>query len=225
MNIRLILVVLVITVFAIGSGTISFVSGSGITLKQAYDNKDVQIIQKTAAGSIPHNITLKNKGTRPVIVDKGLVLKNDYSQDMVIIEDKKISPGTNATIEAYCFEPEQKAIPGAKLSPSSMASSNILEIIDSSNPSDLSNATRSQLQIWEVVDNGVVNPYTGEPAAVVRTQEIHFYQMRKNLTTARNDVMKRFNLTTEGLQNLESTSESTGNLPGINDLINWLQTL
>jgi hypothetical protein len=225
MNIRFILVVVVIALFAIGSGTISFVSGSGITLKQAYDNKNVEIIQSTAAGSIPHNINLKNNGTRPVVVDKGTVLENDYSQDLVIIEDKKISPGTNTTIKAYCFEPEQKAIPGAKLSPSTMASSNIMEIIDSSNPADLSNATISQLQIWIVVDKGEVNASTGEPAAVVRTQKIRFYQMRKNLATAKNDVKKRFNLTNEGLQNLESTSGSnTGNILGINNFLTWLRS-
>ena len=224
MNIRFILVVVVIAIFAIGSGTISFVSGSGITLKQAYDNKNIEIIQNTAAGNIPHNITLKNNGTRPVVVDKGTVLKNDYSQDLVVIEDKKISPGTNVTIKAYCFEPEQKAIPGAKLIPSTMASSNIMEIIDSSNPSDLSNATLSQFQIWIVVDKGEVNVSTGEPVAVVRKQKISFYQMRKKLTTAKNDVIKRFNLTSEGLQNLESTSGSnTGNILGVNNFITWLR--
>jgi hypothetical protein len=225
MNIRIILVVIVVMVFALGSGTISLISGSGITLKQAYDDKNVKIIQNTAAGTIPHNFTLKNNGTRPVVVDKGVVLTNDYSQDLVIIEDKKINPKTSATIKAYCFEPDQKAIPGAKLNPSSMVSSEIMEIIDSSNPSDLPNATESQLQIWIVVDQGEVNASTGEAAAVVRTQKIHFYQMRQNLTTARNHVISRFNLTSEGLQNLESTSESnTGNIPAINNFLSWLRS-
>jgi hypothetical protein len=225
MNVRFILVVLVVMVFALGSGTISFISGSGITLKQAYDDKKVDIIQNTAAGTIPHNFTLKNNGNRPVVVDKGIVLKNDYSQDLVIIEDKKISPGTSATIKAYCFEPEQKAIPGAKLSPSSMVSGDIMQIIDSSNPSELSNATESQLQIWIVVDRGEVNASTGEAAYVVRTQKIRFYQMRQNLTTARNNVIKRFNLTGEGLQNLQSTSEfNAGSIPGINNVLTWLRS-
>jgi hypothetical protein len=224
MNIRFILVVLVVVVFALGTGTISFVSGSGITLKQAYDDKKVDIIQKTAAGTIPHNFTVKNNGNRPVVVDKGVVLKNDYSQDLVIIEDKKINPGTSSTMKAYCFEPEQKAIPGAKLSPSSMVSNDIMQIIDSSNPSKLSNATESQLQIWIVVDRGEVNASTGEAAAVVRTQKIRFYQMRQNLTTARNNVIKRFNLTGEGLQNLQSNSEfNAGNIPEINNFLSWLQ--
>jgi hypothetical protein len=225
MNIRFILVVVVVIVFALGSGTISFFSGSGITLKQAYDDKKVDIIQNTTAGTIPHNFTLKNNGTRPVVVDKGVVLKNDYSQDLVIIEDKKISPGTTATIKAYCFEPEQKAIPGAKLSPSSMVSGEIMQIIDSSNPSELSNATKSQLQIWIVVDRGEVNTSTGEAAAVVSSQKIRYYQMRQNLTTAKNDVINRFNLTGEGLQNLQSTSESNnGNIPGINNFLTWLRS-
>ena len=224
MNIRFILVVVLVILFALGSGTISFVSGSGITLKQAYDDKKVEIIQNTAAGTIPHNFTLKNKGSRPVVIDKGVVLKNDNSQDLVIIEDKKISPGTSAIIKAYCFEPEQKAIPGAKLNPSSMVSSEIMEIIDSSNPSELANATESQLQIWIVVDRGEVNISTGEAAAVVRKQKIRFYQMRQNLTTARNNVIIRFNLTPEGLQNMESTSKSnTGNIPAINSFLTWLR--
>jgi len=225
MNIRLILVLVVVTVFALGSGTISFISGSGITLNQAYNDKNVEITQNTVAGTIPHIITLKNNGSRPVVVDKGVILKNDYSQDLVIIENKKINPGTNDTIKAYCFEPEQKAIPGSKLTPSSMASSDIMEIIDSSNPSELSNATKSQLEIWIVVDKGEVNASTGEAAAVVQTQKIRSNQMRQNLTAARNDVIKRFNLTSEGLQKLESTSRSnTGNIPGISNLLSWLQS-
>jgi ARG and Rhodanese-Phosphatase-superfamily-associated Protein domain len=225
MNIRLILVLLVVTVFAIGSGTISFVSGSGITLNQAYNDKNVEITQNTAAGTIPHTVTLKNNGTRPVVVDKGVILKNDSSQDLVIIENKKINAGTSDTINAYCLEPEQTAIPGSKLTPSNMVSSDIMEIIDSSNPSNLSNATKSQLQIWIVVDKGEVNASTGEAAAVVRTQKIRFNQMRQNLTAARNDVIKRFNLTPEGLQKLESTSESnTGNIPGISNFLTWLQS-
>jgi hypothetical protein len=76
-----------------------------------------------------------------------------------------------------------------------------------------------------VVDRGEVNTSTGEAAAVVSSQKIRYYQMRQNLTTAKNDVINRFNLTGEGLQNLQSTSESNnGNIPGINNFLTWLRS-
>nr|WP_243687294.1 hypothetical protein [Methanobacterium formicicum] len=61
MNMRLILLIAVVVVFAAGSGAMSFLSGGGVTLEQAYDNQQVDIIQNTAAGSIPHNITVKKQ--------------------------------------------------------------------------------------------------------------------------------------------------------------------
>ncbi len=208
MNMRLILLIAVVVVFAAGSGAMSFLSGGGVTLEQAYDNQQVDIIQNTAAGSIPHNITVKNNGTKPLVVDKGTILKSKESQDVVIITDKKINPNSNDTVLAYCIEPDQKAVTGSSLYPSGTASSQVKEIIDSSNPTDLQNATQAQLQIWVIVTKGNVNVYSGEAMAVVQNQKTKYYQLQEKVETAKKNVMSRFNLTSEGVKNMSFSVES-----------------
>jgi hypothetical protein len=224
MNIRLILLILVVVVFAAGCGAMSFLSGGGITLEQAYDNKQVEIIQNTAAGTIPHNVTIKNNGTKPLVVDKGTILKSKESQDLVVIDGKKINPNNNDTVRAYCIEPDQKAVPGATLNPSGTASSQIKQIIDSSNPSDLQNATQSQMQIWIIVSKGNVDVYSGEAMAVVQNQKTKYYQLQEKLDTAKANVMSRFNLTSEGIENISFTLESDNSVNTvISDFRQWFK--
>lgn len=224
MNLRLILLVMVVVVFAVGCGAMSFLSGGGITLEQAYDSKQVEITQKTAAGTIPHNVTITNNGSKPLMVDKGTILKSKESQDLVIITDKKISPNNNDMVQAYCIEPDQKAVPGSSLNPSGTASSQVKQIIDSSNPSDLQNATQSQLQIWIIVSKGNVDVYSGEAMAVVQNQKTKYYQLQEKLDTAKKNVMSRFNLTSEGIQNISFTVESSNSASTwISDLRQWFK--
>ena len=224
MNLRLILLVMVVVVFAVGCGAMSFLSGGGITLEQAYDSKQVDIIQKTAAGTIPHIVTITNNGSKPLMVDKGTILKSKESQDLVIITDKKISPNNNDTVQAYCIEPDQKAVPGSSLNPSGTASSQVKQIIDSSNPADLQNATQSQLQIWIIVSKGTVDVYSGEAMAVVQNQKTKYYQLQEKLDTAKKNVMSRFNLTSEGIQNISFTVESSSSASTwISDLRQWFK--
>lgn len=224
MNLRLILLVMVVVVFAVGCGAMSFLSGGGITLEQAYDSKQVDIIQKTAAGTIPHIVTITNNGSKPLMVDKGTILKSKESQDLVIITDKKISPNNNDTVQAYCIEPDQKAVPGSSLNPSGTASSQVKQIIDSSNPADLQNATQSQLQIWIIVSKGTVDVYSGEAMAVVQNQKTKYYQLQEKLDTAKKNVMSRFNLTSEGIQNISFTVESSNSASTwISDLRQWFK--
>lgn len=225
MNIRVIILLAVVMVFAVGCGAISFLSGGGITLEQAYDAKQLEIIQNTAAGMVPHNVTIKNNGTKPVVVEKGTILKSKESQDLVIVDDKKINPATNDTVRAYCIEPDEKAIPGKSLTPSGTVSNEIKQIVDSSNPSDLQNATKSQLQIWIIVSKGSVDPYIGEAMALVQNQKIKYYQLQEKLNTAKNEVMVRFNLTSEAIQNISSTADSgTGANTWVSDLRQWIKT-
>jgi hypothetical protein len=224
MNMRLILLIAVVVVFAAGSGAMSFLSGGGVTLEQAYDNQQVDIIQNTAAGSIPHNITVKNNGTKPLVVDKGTILKSKESQDVVIITDKKINPHSNDTILAYCIEPDQKAVTGSSLYPSGTASSQVKEIIDSSNPADLQNATQAQLQIWVIVTKGNVNVYSGEAMAVVQNQKTKYYQLQEKVDTAKKNVMNRFNLTSEGVKNMSFSAESDNSAnTWVADLRQWFK--
>jgi hypothetical protein len=215
---------MLIVIFAAGFGAISFLSSGGITLQQAYDNNQVNIIQKTYAGSIPHNVTIKNNGSKSLVIDKGTILKGKDSQDLVIVEDKKINPNTNDTVRAYCIEPDQKAIPGKILTPSGAVSSQIKQIIDNSNPSDLQNATQSQLQIWVIVGKGNVDPYIGEAMAVVQNQKIKYYQLQQKLNTAKTEIMQRFNITQEAIQSIPTTSDSnnSANTWG-SDLRQWIK--
>ncbi len=224
MNMRLILLIAVVVVFAAGSGAMSFLSGGGVTLEQAYDNQQVDIIQNTAAGSIPHNITVKNNGTKPLVVDKGTILKSKESQDVVIITDKKINTNSNDTVLAYCIEPDQKAVTGSSLYPSGTASSQVKDIIDSSNPADLQNATQAQLQIWVIVTKGNVNVYSGEAMAVVQNQKTKYYQLQEKVETAKKNVMSRFNLTSEGVKNMSFSVESDNSAnTWVADLRQWFK--
>ena len=224
MNIRLIILIVAVIVFSVGCGALSFLYGGGITLEQAYDNNQVSIIQKTYAGSIPHNVSIKNNGSQPVVVDKGTILKSKESQDVVIITDKKINPNSNDTVLAYCIEPDQKAVTGSSLYPSGTASSQVKEIIDSSNPTDLQNATQAQLQIWVIVTKGNVNVYSGEAMAVVQNQKTKYYQLQEKVETAKKNVMSRFNLTSEGVKNMSFSVESDNSAnTWVADLRQWFK--
>ncbi|CDG65000.1 MAG: hypothetical protein PWQ15_1165 [Methanobacterium sp.] len=226
MNMRLILLIAVVVVFAISSGAMSFLSGGGVTLEQAYDNQQVDIVQSTAAGSIPHNLTIKNNGTKPVVVDKGTILKSKESQDLVIITDKKINPNNNDTVLAYCIEPDQKAIKGSSLYPSGTVSPQIKEIIDSSNPTDLQNATQAQLEIWVIVTKGNVDVYSGEAMAVVENQKTKYYLLKEKVETAQDNVITRFNLTPEEVTNMSFSVKSDNNAnTWFSDLMQWFKNM
>jgi hypothetical protein len=68
-----------------------------------------------------------------VVVAKGTILRSEESQDLVIIENKKISPKSNDSLQAYCIEPDQMAITGKTLKPSGTVSTEINQIISNSN--------------------------------------------------------------------------------------------
>nr|WP_243687293.1 Cys-Gln thioester bond-forming surface protein [Methanobacterium formicicum] len=158
------------------------------------------------------------------MVDKGTILKSKESQDVVIITDKKINPNSNDTVLAYCIEPDQKAVTGSSLYPSGTASSQVKEIIDSSNPTDLQNATQAQLQIWVIVTKGNVNVYSGEAMAVVQNQKTKYYQLQEKVETAKKNVMSRFNLTSEGVKNMSFSVESDNSAnTWVADLRQWFK--
>ncbi|MFA0832514.1 MAG: ARPP-1 family domain-containing protein [Methanobacterium formicicum] len=224
MNIRVILLIMVVVLFAAGCGAMSFLSGGGTTLEQAYDNKQVEIVQSTSAGAIPHNVTINNNGTKPVMVDKGTILKSKESQDLVIIDDKKVNPNSNDTVQAYCIEPDQKAVPGSTLYPAGTVSNQVKQIIDTSNPSDLQNATQSQMQIWIIASKGNVDVYSGESMAVVQTQKTKYYLLKEKLDTAKTDVMSRFNLTSDAIGNISLTADSDNSAnTWISDIRQWFK--
>ena len=78
MNIRLVFIILVILIFAVGSGYVSYSQSTGIPLKEAYKNGNVVITQNTSAGTVPHQVNIVNNGNDAIKVKVGDVLQSEY---------------------------------------------------------------------------------------------------------------------------------------------------
>ena len=115
MNIRVVSLVLIILVFALVSGVLSYSVSSGIPLKEAYNNGKITVIQETAAGTVPHQVMITNNASKAVKVKKGDVLASSISQNLVIAEDKIVASNSNETVKAYSLYTTPRAIVGTKL--------------------------------------------------------------------------------------------------------------
>lgn len=228
MNIRVITIVLIIILFALVSGFLSYSVSGGTPLKEAYINGNIQVIQKTAAGTVPHEVVITNNQNRSIKAKKGDVLTSSVSQDMVIAEDKIIAPNSNETVNAYCIEPDQRTNAGTNLLLANNTYSAVNEVIRNSDPSDSQSALKAQLQIWIIMSRNNLNPYTGEPVAVVENQNITWTQFRQDIASAKNDVMTSFNVTEDQIQNLNQnqTQSNAGQTQSwINNILNWIKSL
>lgn len=226
MNYRIILVLIVICLFAVGLGAMNFISAKGLTLEEAYNAGDVVITQQTPAGTIPHEVNIQNKGKNPVNVQKGIILSSKDSQDLVIARDEVVSPNTKIMVPAYCIEPDQKAVENKKLAVSGLAPQVITEIASSSNPENPSDALNAQLKIWTIVGGPDFNVYKGEVAAVSEKQDISFYDIKGNLSNAKIEVMTKFNLTTDQMNNININSSALNQSQTFTEqLMNWFSGL
>ena len=223
MNIRVLSLVLVVLVFALVSGMISYSVSSGVSLKDAYTSGKITVVQQTAAGTVPHQVMITNNASKSVKVKKGDVLASTLSQDLVIAEDKIISSNSNATVKAYCLNPSQRAVVGAKLLPTNTTYSAITRVISSSNPSNSQSAMNAQLQIWIITSEGNLNPYTGEPVAVVDNNNITWSEFRQDIANAKSDVMSTFNVTESNIKNLNQTQSNSGSTSWIDNSISWIK--
>ncbi|WP_424355619.1 hypothetical protein [Methanobacterium sp. MBAC-LM] len=223
MNIRVVSLVLVVLVFALVSGMISYSVSSGVSLKDAYTSGKITVVQQTAAGTVPHQVMITNNASKSVKVKKGDVLASTVSQDLVIAEDKIISSNSNATVKAYCLNPSQRAVVGAKLLPTNTTYSAITRVISSSNPSNSQSAMNAQLQIWIITSEGNLNPYTGEPVAVVDNNNITWSEFRQDIANAKSDVMSTFNVTESNIKNLNQTQSNSGSTSWIDNSISWIK--
>lgn len=219
MNLRALILISLIILFAGGFGALCYLSQGGITLKEAYENGKVNITQITSAGTIPHQILISTNSKKPVKVEKGTILTNPASEDLVIARDEIILPESNITIPAYCIEPEQSAIKGSHLNVSNKAPWMIQEVIGSSNPENPSEAFNTQLKIWLLARGGNFNIYTGEVYYTVRANNMYFYQFKDNLSFAKAELIAKFNLTEEQVNsiNINSTILAKGE--------NWLDKI
>ncbi|OEC86768.1 MULTISPECIES: hypothetical protein [Methanobacterium] len=224
MNIRVVSLVLVVLIFALVSGMISYSVSSGVHLNDAYTSGKITVVQQTAAGTVPHQVMITNNASKSVKVKKGDVLASTVSQDLVIAEDKTISSNSNATVKAYCLEPSQRAVVGTKLLPVNTTYSAITRVISDSNPTNSQSAMNAQLQIWIITSEGNLNPYTGEPVAVVDNNNITWSEFRQDIADAKSDVMSTFNVTESNIKNLNQTQSNSGSTSSwIDNTISWIK--
>lgn len=226
MNFRVIFVIFIVLAFTFGLGTLSYSISGGMPIKKAYDEGKVQIIQNTTAGTVPHVVMVKNNGADSVKVEEGDLLLSETSQNLVVAEDKKILPESSVQVKAYCFEPDQSAKSGSKLTASGKASVAIQDIIANSDSTNSVDAYKTQLQIWVIVGKGEVNPYLGEAPKLIDKQGISFTELRQNISDAKMEVMSYFNVKSEEIGNLnQDNSQTTIELiqNWVNDISNWLR--
>ncbi|MGZ7158914.1 MAG: hypothetical protein ACXVHR_00380 [Methanobacterium sp.] len=223
MNIRVIIVVLLICLFALSSTMLTISVSSGQSLDKAYTNGNIKVLQKSDAGTIPHEIEISNNGNSTINVKKGNALASSASQDLVIAEDKQIATNSTGTVKAYCIEPSQRAVAETKLLPVNNTYYGVNKVLSTSNPYNPQNAYETQLKIWVIMSGGNLNPYTGEPVAVVEDRGITWTQFRQDIAVAKNDIMKTFNVNESGIQNLNQ-NPGFNPLDMVNDTINWIKS-
>ncbi|MGA2676589.1 MAG: ARPP-1 family domain-containing protein [Methanobacterium sp.] len=222
MNLRVILLVFVVILFVLISILISFISFENNSLSQGYQDGNVQIIQSTPPGTIPHIIIVKNNGKKPVMVESGQILTSNISQNLVVAEDTLVEQNSSESVKAYCYEPNQSAVPGSNLTPSSQASAPVETIIRNSNPSNIQNATLTQLQIWILVTKDNVNINSGEAPSLVQTQQISDSQLNQDISNAQNNLITTFNISSSEIGNLNQTSSQINLNYIITDAYNWI---
>jgi hypothetical protein len=222
MNLRVILLVFVVILFVLISILISFISFENNSLSQGYQDGNVQIIQSTPPGTIPHIIIVKNNGKKPVMVESGQILTSNISQNLVVAEDTLVEQNSSESVKAYCYEPNQSAVPGSNLTPSSQASAPVETIIKNSNPSNIQNATLTQLQIWILVTKDNVNINSGEAPSLVQTQQISDSQLNQDISNAQNNLITTFNISSSEIGNLNQTSSQINLNYIITDAYNWI---
>ncbi|MGB9937182.1 MAG: hypothetical protein ACPK7O_05630 [Methanobacterium sp.] len=222
MNIRVIGVVLLVIVFALAMGIMSTSVSSGIPLNEAYSSGNVKVIQQTAAGAIPHQVEITNNENKQIKVKEGNSLASSVSEDLVIAEDKQIAPNSTETVKAYGIEPSQRAVPGTKLLPTNNTYNAVNSIISSSNAADSQSAYNAQLEIWTIMSGGNLNPYTGEPVAVVDTKQISWSQFRQDIANAKSSVMKTFNVN-EGQISTLNQNGATFSQGSIEKVLSWIK--
>ena len=225
MNFRVILLVILVLIFTFSGIYLSVLSFEATSLSNSYNNGDVEIIQNTTAGTIPHVILVKNNGKKPIMVETGQILVSENSQDLVVAESKTVNQNSSSYIRAYCFQPNQTAVPGSKLKPTDKASPEVQQIVMNSNLADPQNTTRTQLEIWIIVSRNNVDLNSGE-ASVLQNQSINNTEIAAQLNEAKNNLLNNFNITEEELENIKpDNSIGSGDIISlINEFINWIKT-
>lgn len=225
MNFRVILLVILVLIFTISGIYLSILSFEATSLKDSYNKGEMEIIQDTAAGTVPHVIMIKNNGKRPVMVETGQILVSDTSQDLVVAEDKMVKGNSSSYIRAYCFQPNQTATPGTKFTPTDKASKEIQQLIINSNLADPQNTTKTQLQIWIIVTKDHVDLNSGEVSVLMKNSSINNTEITNQINEAKENLLQNLNITEGEIQNIKGESSlGSGDIIGwINGFINWFK--
>ncbi|MGF7118430.1 hypothetical protein [Methanobacterium oryzae] len=210
MNIRVTGIVLIVILFALTSGYMSYSVSSGDALNEVYNKENIQIIQSTSAGTVPHEINIKNNGNNAIKVKKGEVLSSSISPDMILAEDKTIVPNSNETVKAFSLEPSKRVNVGSKLLPVNTTYDSLNQVINEFNSSDKQSAINTQLEIWIIMSGGSLNPYTGEPVDMVEKNDITWSKLRQNISDAKTNIMNTFNVNESEVSNLKNKDINAG---------------
>ncbi len=210
MNIRVAGIVLIVILFALTSGYMSYSISGGEALNKVYNKENIQVTQSTSAGTVPHEVNVKNSGNDTIKVKKGEVLTSSISPDMIIAEDKTVEPNSNETVKAYSLESSKRVNVGSKLLPVNTTYDSLNQVISESNPSDAKSVLNTQLEIWIIMSGGNLNPYTGEPVAVVEKNDIKWTNFRQNISDAKTSVMNTFNVNESEISSLKNKNINIG---------------
>jgi hypothetical protein len=223
MSIRLVFLIFVIVIFAAGTGFLSYSQSTGIPLAQAYTDGNVVITQVTTAGSIPHHVNITNNGNEPINVQIGDMLISNSSQNIVIAQNDTINKNSSDIVSAFCVQPSQRAVPGAKLNVNGTSSNAVKQVIEGSNLNDLSNATNTQVQIFILTSGVNFYIYSGEPVSEVLNQSITYTKYKQIVKAASTALAASFNVTVNNIGNINQnqTSNSTYSVTGF---LNWVKT-
>jgi len=199
MNLKIVLVVGLIFLFAVSSGGICYLVMGGPDLEAAYQNGKAEAVQKTQAGKIPHTVQVKNSWDRPVRVLSGTLLTGDGSGGLVIASTVTVPAGSSVEVPAYSTEPEKRTVPGSKLKPTGQAPGLIRDVISSSNPDNPDEAMKTQLKIWVLARGDKLDIYRGEVYAAVKKRDMRFYQLKERLEAVKAELKADYGLTDDEL--------------------------
>ena len=141
----------------------------------------------------------------------------------MIAENKTLKINSTDLVSAYCIEPSQRAVPGVKLKVNGTSSNAVKQVIEGSNIKDFSNATNAQVQIYILTSGVDFNIYSGEPVAVVQSQNINYTKLRQIVSDAKTALSTKFGVTVDNIDNInQNTTSNSSNT--VDEFLNWLKT-
>ena len=207
MNYRIIIVLIGICLFAGVMGALNLLSDKGLNLEDAFADGNIEILQDTDNGSVPHRVIINNSADKKVEVIKGTILLGNSTQNMVVARDMTILPKSKGDVEVYCLDPKTSAVKGNSLEPNGFVSEVMADIISSSNPTNHESALSTQLQIWALTDGKDFN-ITDEALALLKKENMSYNELSEKIDDAKIQIKAKLEIKTD----LSLTSSETNNI-------------